>query len=51
MFVMMARRLLADTTVNFAVIRPMLFCCVMVKPVYTTGGTLKTTPPRPVRRP
>ena len=37
MFARMARLLLANTTVNFAVIRPMLFCCVKVKLVYTMG--------------
>ena len=37
MFALMARRLLADTTVHFAMIWPMLFCNVKVKPVYTMG--------------
>ena len=35
MIAMMARRPLANTAFNFAVIRPMLLCCVKVTPVHS----------------
>ena len=35
MTAIMARRPFANTAFNFAVIRPMLFRCVKVKPVYS----------------